>query len=324
MRNAWVTARTRKLAAAVVTLAMIAGSAHAAEKPLIGAVQLDSQYEWYRTVELGMQAEAKEKGADLIVANSAGKVDQEDQNVSNLMARGIKALIISTIDTKASIPALQRAAAAGVKIINYDSDVDSPVMTTFVGVDNRELGAQMGRYVVDYVNENMGGKAKIALLTVIRYAHSKLRREGFVDEIKKAPGIEIVAEQEGVVPDQASQNLETMLQAHPDTQLVWAANEGGTVGAETARRSTGANVKIFGTDMSLQSAASLLDPSSGVVAISTQDPYAIGQKSVDLAVDAIDGKNVAGRYDIPLASYTSDKPDAVKAYLEKYKSLAKR
>jgi sugar transport system substrate-binding protein len=324
MRKDVLRRRATNWAMAVLALSLSGSVGFAAEKPLIGAVQLDSQYEWYRTVELGMQAEAKDKGADLIVANSAGKVDQEDQNVSNLMARGVKALIISTIDTKASVPALQRAAAAGVKIINYDSDVDSPVMTTFVGVDNRELGAQMGRYVVDYVNKNMGGKAKIALLTVIRYAHSKLRREGFVDEIKKSAGIEIVAEQEGVVPDQASQNLETMLQAHPDTQLVWAANEGGTIGAETARRSTGANVKIFGTDMSLQSAASLLDPSSGVVAISTQDPYAIGQKSVDLAVEAMDGKDVAGRYDIPLAFYISDKPDAVKAYLEKYKSLAKR
>ena len=53
-----------------------------------------------------------------------------------------------------------------MKLVNYNSTINSPIMTTFVGVDNYELGAQMGRYVAKYVADQMGGKAKIALLTI--------------------------------------------------------------------------------------------------------------------------------------------------------------
>ncbi|MCO5063570.1 MAG: substrate-binding domain-containing protein [Rhizobiaceae bacterium] len=308
--------------ACVVGLIGLAGSVHAADKLVIGAVQMDSQYEWYRTVEMGAKEKAKELDVELVLANSAGKIDKEDENVSNLIGRGVNAIVISVVDSKASIPAMQRAHEAGIPVTNYDSFVDSDVMDTFVGVDNTELGAMMGRYVVDYVNKNMDGKAKIALLTVVRYAQSVKRRDGFVAEIKKAPGIEIVAEQEGVVPEQASSNLETMLQAHPDIQLVWTANEGGTVGAQVAKNSTGADIKIFGTDMSLQTAASLRDPNSGIVAVATQDPYSIGVKSVELAVEAAKGNAKPGDYTIPLVLYTQDEGDKISGYLEKYKSLA--
>ena len=53
-----------------------------------------------------------------------------------MLARGAKAIIISALNSTASVAALQRAADAGVKIVNYNSTINSPLMTTFVGVDN--------------------------------------------------------------------------------------------------------------------------------------------------------------------------------------------
>ena len=114
-----------------------------------------------------------------------------------------------------------------------------------------------------------------------------------------------------------------MLQANPDIDIVWAANEGGLVGAITARRASGADIAIFGTDMSLQVAGALLDSTSGVKAVSTQDPYSIGYQSVELALQKIGGGEAPKEAMVPLEMYSADKPEAVNAYLEKYKALAK-
>jgi ABC-type sugar transport system substrate-binding protein len=315
----------RSLAAAAA-FTLLAGQhvAFAADQPLVGSVEMVSQIEWFQSVEMGMRQAAKDHGgADLLVGNAEGDLGKEAQAVDDLVARGIKALVITTLDPKASVPELERAAAAGVKIINYNTKVDSPLMTTYVSVDNHELGAQMGRYVADYVTKNMDGKAKIALLTVPDFAESRARRDGFVEEISKVPGIQIVAEQRGQLPDASASTLETIIQGHPDLQLVWSAVEGGTTGSIAARRSTGADIKLFGTDMSLQVAGALLDPSSGLIAVSTQSPYEIGYKAMTLALEATAGQDVKGTYNVPLEMYYADKPDDVKAYLEKYKSLAK-
>jgi ABC-type sugar transport system substrate-binding protein len=311
----------------VITLAAAAAlsfgaAARAQEQVTLGAVQMVAEHEWFRTIELGMQAAAEEAGAELLVANAQGQVDTEAAMVDTFAARGVDAILISALDSDASVPALQRAVEGGAVLINYNTTINSPVMTTFVGVNNTELGAQMGRYVADYVTENLDGEAQIALLTIPRYEVGQQRREGFVAEISKVPGIEIVAEQEGELPEPSANTLETILQANPEVDIVWAANEGGTVGAITAVRASGADVKIFGTDMSLQTAQALLDPASGLVAVSTQDPYSIGYRAAQLALAAVNGEEAPAEEIVPLEMYTADNPDAVNVYLEKYQSLA--
>ena len=80
--------------------------------------------------------------------------------------------------------------------------------------------------------------------------------------------LSIVAEQEGEFPDPAANKVETILEGHPETQLIWAANEGGLVGAITAARSREGKVKIYGTDMSLQVARALLEEAARLSGIS--------------------------------------------------------
>jgi ABC-type sugar transport system substrate-binding protein len=297
-------------------------SAHAKDITL-GAVQMDADLEWFRTVELGMRAAADKAGANLLVANAQGQVDTEAAMVDNFVSRGVNAIIISALNADASVPALKRAVDAGIKLVDYNSQINSPIMTSFVGVNNTELGALMGRFTVDYVKTNMNGKAKIALLTVPKYEPGRQRRDGFVAEIAKEPGIQIVAEQEGMLPEPAANTLETILQAHPDVDLVWTANEGGVVGAISAKHDTKSRVKIFGTDMSLQVAKALLEPRSDVIAIATQDPYTIGYRSTKIAIDKVEGKPTEKQVIVPLEMFTAAEPAAVQDYLVKYQKLAK-
>lgn len=313
-----------RLTSIALMATLMMGTAAQADDPVtIGAVQMVAEHEWFRTIELGMQEAADEAGATLLVANAQGQVDTEAAMVDTFVARGVDAILISALNGDASVPALKRAVDSGVVLINYNTTINSPTMTTFVGVDNRELGAQMGRYVADRVTADMDGKAKIALLTIPKYEVGVQRRDGFVEEISKVPGIEIVAEQEGELPELSANTLETILQANPDLDLVWTANEGGLVGAIAAKRASGADIGIYGTDMSLQVAAALLDPESGVKAVSTQDPYTIGYQSVKLALEKKKGSDIPGESIVPLEMFSADQPDTVNAYLEKYKALSK-
>jgi len=308
-------------------------AAQGKKKITLGAVQMVAFHEWFRTIEMGMKAAADEMGADLLVANAKGQVDTEASMVENFIARGVNAIMISALDSKASVAALKKATDAGIKLINYNTTINSPIMETFIGVDNTELGAQAGRWVADYVAKNMGGKAKIALLTIPKYEVGKQRREGFMAEISKNPDIKVVAEQEGESPEQGTNVLETIMQGNPDLDLVWAANEGGLVGALTA--SKGSKIKVVGTDMSLQVAKALLEPGTNLLAVSTQNPYQEGYAAADAAIKLVSGeavqsdadKSVAGgltvknRQLIPLEMYTADNKAAVEAYLAKYKVL---
>ena len=141
---------------------------------------MTAETEWFRTIELGIRAAADKAGAKVLVGNARAQVDTEAQIVDNFVARGVDAIIISALNPTSSVPALKRAVDNGVKLVDYNTTIDSPIMTTFVGVDNTELGAQMGRYIADYVKDKMSGNAKIALITIPKYEAGRQRREAFV------------------------------------------------------------------------------------------------------------------------------------------------
>src|SRR5258707_12669139 len=103
------------VAAAMALSVPLAGHAAAQDKKVIAGIVFQ-QDQFFRTIQLGMQSAAKEAGAELLEANSESKPEKEASLIDTYIARGVSAIVISPISMKASIPALKRAVAAGVKV----------------------------------------------------------------------------------------------------------------------------------------------------------------------------------------------------------------
>jgi ABC-type sugar transport system substrate-binding protein len=83
-----------------------------------------------------------------------------------------------------------------------------------------------------------------------------------------------------------------LLAKNPD--IIWAANEGGTVGAVTAVRNAGAagRVAVFGTDLSTQLLDFLESDDGILLAVTAQAPVEMGTRAVEAAIDLVSGKTV--------------------------------
>lgn len=305
------------------------------ETYVVGVVQMVADLEWFRTVQMGIDAAAEDFGnVEVLVGNAQGTADEEAKIVENYIARGVDAILISPVDSKASIASIQAAQEAGIKVVIWNTMIESELMDNYIGTDNYELGAQSGRFVVDYVDEYLGGKAKLVIMSLPHHEVGVIRTNGFKEAIAANPDIEVVAEQDGENPDTATDAVETILQANPDVDIIWAANEGGITGALNATEGR-TDIVLIGTDMSLFVANKLLEEDNGLLAISTQDPYNIGYVAMETAMAMIKGEEVpsdeekefsgyelAVRRLIPLDWYTKDNLEKVQEYLEKYEALA--
>lgn len=305
------------------------------ENYTIGVVQMVADLEWFRTVQMGIEAAAKDIGnVDVLVGNAEGKPDEEQKLIEDYISKNVDAILDSPVDSKASIAGVKEAQDAGIPVVIWNTTLDSDVMQNYVGTDNYQLGVQAGEYVLDYVDNNLDGKASLLIMGLPKHEVGVIRTNGFKDTIAQNPDIVIVGEEDGENPDTAMTKVETVLQAHPDVNIIWAANEGGITGALNATVGRD-DIKLVGTDMSLNVAQKLLEEDNGLLAISTQDPYNIGYVALQSAISMIKGEPVQSDDDktfngydlqfrrlIPLDMYTKDNPDAVQEYLEKYQSLA--
>jgi simple sugar transport system substrate-binding protein/ribose transport system substrate-binding protein len=313
---------TAGLFAAAAGLALSAHAALAQDanpEPVIATVVFQ-QDQFFRCVQLGMESAAKSAGLDLIEANSEAMPDREAAVIETFIARKVDALVISPASATASMAAIRRAAESGIKVILYNSALDdSSVATASVTSDQRALGAGAGREASAFIRDKLGGKAVVGLLgfQATLPEISGARTEGFLDAAQRGGTVTVAAEQDGRLAEKAIAVAADMLTAHPEINVIFAANEGGTIGAVQAIRRAGlaGKVHVFGIDASRQLAEFLLDPDGVLEAVAAQQPFEIGRLAVERARAAVAGKPVPPSTVVPSIALRRAEPEGIKRYL---------
>ncbi len=308
----------------IAAAAIVVGAAAAhAQQPVIGGIVFQ-QDQYFRGIELGMRQAAK-GNADLLQGNSSSKPEQEATLIDTYVSRGAKAIVIAPISGKASVRALQRANDKGVKIVLYGSKLDATFPVAFIGTSDSDIGMGTGKAAAAFIVGKLNGKAKVALLGFRSQLaeQSDSRTNGFLQAAKQGTELDVVARQDAWLAEKAVSVASDMLTAHPEVNVIYAANEGGTVGAVQAVRRAGKQGKVFvfGTDGSEQLANFLLDPDGVLVATTAQQPVIVGGDAVQTALSAIAGKPVDKQVMVPALPLSRDDQAGVQAYLVEAKKL---
>ena len=262
------------------------------DKLLVAGVVFQSDT-FMQTVQAGMQAAADEAGVELLLGNTENKLDKEASMIDDYITRGVDAIVITPISADGSVAALKKAKEAGITVICFNTCVSEPgIASAFLVTKNEDLGTKTGGAAVKFIQNNLGGEAKIGILNCDQFEGCPPRKEGFLAQVGQLPGVEVVADQAGWLADKAQPIAEAMLQANPDINLFWSANEGGTVGEAMAVKTLGlqGEVFVFGTDMNNQMGQMLQSDDGILQGVTGQAPYQMGYDTLKTGLDALAGK----------------------------------
>lgn len=248
----------------------------------------------------------------------------EMQIVETMINREVDAIALAPSDRSALKIVVDRAAAAHIPVVIYDSGIDSDRYVTFVATDNY-AGGVIG---ADRLGQILSGKGKAVMIkTTPGGASTMAREEGFRHEIRaKFPQIQIVDERFGMANIAESLRVaENMLTAYPDLAGIFCSNESGTEGAAQALKARRSKIKLVGFD----SSPMLLDElREGVIdSLVIQDPFKMGATAVDEAVKALRGEKTPKQIFLPPRLINSENisdPDVqaqIHPDLEKYLGL---
>ncbi len=274
-----------------------------------------------------MKSAAGKAGVDLLLANSDSKPEKEQQLVDTYVTRGVKAIVISPLSPKGSEQALRRAAEAGVKVITYNTfNQNWDFVAANLSSNQADLGRTSGENAAKFIKEKLGGKATIATLgfRALGAEVSDLRTNSFLDAAKAGGNqITVVAQQDAWLAEKAVAVAGDIITANPEINILYGANEGGTVGSVQAVRNAGkqGSIFVFGIDGSEQLANFLLDSDNVLQATTAQQPFKMGSQAVDAAVAILDGKPTDKSANVAVLGLTRTDPDAVAAFKKEWKSL---
>ncbi|GAB5559694.1 MAG: sugar ABC transporter substrate-binding protein [Synoicihabitans sp.] len=225
-------------------------------KPEVALVMKSLANEFFSTMAEGAEAHqaANSDDYDLIVNGIKNETDlaQQVNLVEQMVARGVDAIVIAPADSKALIPAIQRAQDAGVLVINIDNRLDADALgqagisVPFVGPDNRAGAKAVGEVLA----AQLSAGDPVAIIEGVPTAfNGQQRRAGFEDAMKAA-GMKIVSVQAGNWEmSKANTVASAMLTRFPDLAAILCANDSMALGAVAAVGATGrTDVKIVGFD----------------------------------------------------------------------------
>ncbi len=302
---------------ATAFMAKYSPTAAGGKKLLIAGVVFQSDT-FMQTVQAGIQAAADKAGAEVLMGNTENKLDKEASMIDDYITRKVDAIVITPISADGSLAALKKAKAAGITIICFNTCVsEKGVASAFLVTKNEDLGTKTGEAAVKFITDKLGGKATIGMLNCDQFEGCPPRKTGFQAQMKTVAGAQIVADQAGWLADKAQPVAEAMLQANPTINVLWAANEGGTVAEANAVKTLGlaGKVFVFGTDMNNQMGQMLLADDNVLQGVTGQAPYQMGYDSLGAALDVLGGKTVPETTNTPTIFFGRGNNDMINQYM---------
>lgn len=295
-----------RFAPALLLPFLLLSACQKADNKVIGVVPKGANHIFWLTVKAGAEKAAAEAGYSVEWNAPALEIDAKRQQdiIESMVNRKLAGIALAPVDKKAMVNIVERAAAAGIPTVIYDSDVDTAKRVSYIATDNREGGRMAARRI----GEVLGGKGKVGVIGFMAGSASTMEREdGFLEELKaKFPGIEMVGLQFGMADRaKAMAVTENMMTAHPDLAGLFADNESSLSGAVQALKSrANKKIKLVGFDASDALIADLKE--GWIDSLVLQDPFRMGYDSVKAITKKLSGETVAGRQDLPATLATRE------------------
>ena len=317
------------LIAALPFMAAVSQPAQAQDEEIIvGLIPKTESNPFFVKMKEGAQAAADEAGVKLLTA--AGQFDADNASqvaaIENMVTAGAKGILITPGDTKAIVPAIEKAREAGVLVIALDTPTEPMDATdALFATDNFQAGVLIGEFAKSVMGDTAPVIATIDGSTGVSV--SVLRHNGFLagyatDDAAATPtaDLTVFADDARVVCSQDAEGdqaksqtaMENCLQANGDINVVYTINEPAARGAYTALKAAGRenDVLIVSVDGGCTGVEALV--AGEIAATSQQYPLKMAQMGVEAVVNyAKTGEKPTGYTDTGVTLITDNPQEGI-------------
>jgi len=292
------------------------------ELTIAGVVFQDDQF--MKSMVQGYEDAGAKYGIKIVTANTNNDQAKEAELIQTYIAQGVSGIAIAPLSQDASIPNLKEATENDIQvaITNMNLAGDPSWLAGGYTSDDATNGKIVGTNAAEFIKANITGAVNVAQVDFDHQIpeQSKARWSGFYAGLDGA-GVEYtrVAAVSANMQDDAVAKVADMLTAHPEINVIWACNDGGTIGAAMAVQQAGlaGKVFVFGYDGGDQQTSMILSENPVLIGVVAQDPYAQGYHAVESLALTLQGQtnSDAGKITVVPGTYLSTSDlDAVREW----------
>jgi len=310
---------TAVFSVAALLLASCGGTSSApatSGKYIIGVSNTLTGNGWREEMICSIKAQAlvSHKVAKIIIANRTEGPEGQIQDLRNLIADGVNAIILDPSDYTALDPVLEQAVKKGIVVVA----VDQPVAAKGVYiVDNNQT--MYGYLGAKWLFRYLGGKGNVVEMQGIDGAPANTERQnGFEQALKEFPGIKIVANTyTNWSQAPAEEQIRDLLNSGTKIDGIWTSGIDSTiVDVYTAEHKP--YVPVVGADNNGFIEQLLTLKSKGLYGAAVTNPPTVGGAGLTVALDVLQGKKMPHLIQLTPQVWSNTTPQGIKELQDHY------
>jgi len=258
-----------------------------------------TEFNYYIAIGEGIKDLAGKTGVEtfMLAPQSGADINGQMGMLQDVISQKVDAIIISTHDENAAAPLLKRAVEQGIVVAIVNSDIPHfpTAVHAVVGYSQRNGTYKIGQYALKLA----AGKAwKVGIIEGQPGYHSTERCGGFLDAIKGS-NFKVVTSLDGKwnVEGGNAAGMDA-LQAHPEIDLIFAANDYMIMGTAMAAKALGRdNLILLGNDGDTAGLEAIYE--GRVSATVDTTPFVMGQIALQVVLDIFDKSFPGGFVETP-------------------------
>jgi len=253
----------------------------------------------------------KEEGvlSDYIMVNSDGDVSKQIADMRDLINSGVDAILISAASPSALSPVCEEAEQAGIKVIVFNEVVDTDKVTCKLEQNETEYGTIGAQWLAD----KLGGKGNIVCLNGTAGANVDIvRTNAYQAVFANYPEIKILSE---VCCDwdyaKAKEAMQNLISAYGE-QIDGVYSQGGAMSQAVIDAYTEAGMRLVPCTAEGNNGFLKIwkaNQAAGFTSVAPASAPYVSAKALDIAIDALNGKEVEAHQWIDMPIITDENID---------------
>lgn len=252
----------------------------------------------YVSIQKGAIETASRLNVHLIVRDAGNSSRNQLNQVAEVLALDIDALILVPVDTSTVNSAAGMASNQGVPVITVDRQLSSTAVVSHIAPNNVAGGEMAAVFIAEQIQE----RGQVVELTgAPNISTAQDRTNGFTEALSAYPGIVTVASTTADFNQQSARRIfRELLRAYPGIDAVFAHNDRMALGAIQAAEDAGLrNIVFVGFDATNEAITAIEE--GRMAATVAQQPTEMGRLAVETVVKYLNGESVPDQISVDLA-----------------------
>lgn len=278
----------------------------ASEQKKIIYLTPDIKIPFWQIISRGVETKSKELNFSFQVYSSSNNLKKELINVVNAIKQKPSAIVLSPINSSSAVTVLRLIKKANIPVVVADVGTDSGKYVSYISSNNFEGGYELGKITSQFMLKKNLEEKSIGIIAISqKRSNGKSRTSGFMQalnefKIKSAD----IRQQVDFSFKETYKHTKELLSLYPNMSVLWLQSSNVYKGAQKAIEEEKRDVYIVTFDAEPEFLQ--LIPSSEIIASAMQQPYLMGEKSVEVLDAYLNGKSVKKNIQLPVLTISKE------------------